>query len=162
VREQTYRLYNCQRCGALVTVCGPCDRGRIYCQGECAAIRKRESLRRAGARYQNTPRGARKHAARQRLWRGGHAQEVTHGGFTNTASLITVPTHSMVREQTDAHEALQTPPSTPQQGRVVGLLARRTRLVREESLRDTPRCDFCHAPLPRLARVQDFWGRLLH
>ena len=52
--EPTYRLYQCQRCDVQVRICCHCDHGNIYCAGECAQIRRRESLRRAGARYQRT------------------------------------------------------------------------------------------------------------
>jgi len=34
-----------------------CDHGNIYCAGECSLIRRRESLRRAQARYQHSRRG---------------------------------------------------------------------------------------------------------
>jgi hypothetical protein len=78
--EPTYRLYNCARCGVQVRICRRCDHGQIYCAGECARIRRRESLRRAGARYQRTRRGALCHAQRQRHWRA-RREEVTHQGF---------------------------------------------------------------------------------
>jgi hypothetical protein len=67
-REESYRLYSCRGCSVLVSICGACDHGNIYCPGECAAISRRASNRRAGARYQRTRRGARRHAA---LWAYG-------------------------------------------------------------------------------------------
>ena len=67
--EQSYRLYSCGRCAQQVRICCECDRGNLYCAGECALIRRSESLRRAGARYQLSYRGACCHAARQRRWR---------------------------------------------------------------------------------------------
>ena len=76
----TYRLYNCRRCGVQVRICRRCDHGNIYCAGECAQIRRRESLRRAAARYQRTRRGAHCHAARQRRWRTRKPHTVTHQG----------------------------------------------------------------------------------
>lgn len=48
----TYRLYHCQRCGMQVCICAQCDCGNVCCPGECAEFARRESLRRAGARYQ--------------------------------------------------------------------------------------------------------------
>ena len=63
--EESYRLYSCGRCAQQVRICRGCDRGNQYCAGECARIRRRESLRRAGERYQqatterfDTPRGS--------------------------------------------------------------------------------------------------------
>jgi hypothetical protein len=76
----TYRLYSCVRCGAQVSLCLRCDRGNRYCVSGCARIRRRESLLRAGARYQQGYRGACRHAARQRAWRARCAQKVTHQG----------------------------------------------------------------------------------
>ena len=52
----------------------------IVLRGGCAQIRRRESLRRAGERYQRSYRGACAHAARQRAWRERQTQEVTHHG----------------------------------------------------------------------------------
>ena len=76
----TYRLYSCARCGAQVSLCVRCDRGNRYCMSGCARIRRRESLRRAGARYQQSYRGACRHAARQGAWRARCAQKVTQQG----------------------------------------------------------------------------------
>ena len=72
----TYRLYSCARCGAQVNLCLRCDRGNRYCVEGCARIRRRESLLRAGARYQRSYRGACRHAARQYAWRARCAQKV--------------------------------------------------------------------------------------
>ena len=73
LEEPTYRLYHCRRCGAQVQICQQCDRGNIYCAGECSQLARREGVRRAGARYQRTLRGARRHAERQRHYRA-HCQ----------------------------------------------------------------------------------------
>ena len=56
--EKTYRLYSCGRCANQVRICRDCDRGNLYCAGECAFIRRCESLRRAAERYQSSYRGA--------------------------------------------------------------------------------------------------------
>lgn len=75
--ENTARLYNCARCHCLVVICSYCDRGNIYCEKGCALAARRESLRAAGKRYQNTHRGRLKHAERQRGYRS-KAKKVTH------------------------------------------------------------------------------------
>ena len=83
MREPAYRLYNCERCQVQVRICERCDHGNVYCAGGCAKIRRRESLRRAQARYQRSRGGARRHAARQRGWRERERQKpkiVTHQG----------------------------------------------------------------------------------
>jgi len=78
--EESYRLYSCRSCAQQVHICRHCDRGNQYCAGKCAQIRRRESLRRAGERYQLSYRGACQHAARQSAWRRRQAQKVTHQG----------------------------------------------------------------------------------
>ena len=34
----SYRLYNCRGCGMQVRICARCDRGNIYCAGQCAKL----------------------------------------------------------------------------------------------------------------------------
>ena len=92
--EQTYRLYNCARCAEQVRICRRCDRGNLYCAGVCAALRRRESLHRAGERYQRSYRGAHAHAARQRAWRERQTQEVTHHGSLCSGVWLTVASTS--------------------------------------------------------------------
>ena len=56
-------------------------------------MRRRESLRRAGALYQRSRKGARRHARRQHHWRGKNsAQKVTHHGFSSTPLDVIVTT----------------------------------------------------------------------
>ena len=89
--RETYRLYTCANCGQQVQICRHCDRGNIYCAGTCAAMRRRASLRRAGARYQQSYRGACLHAARHRAWRARQQHKVTHQG-----SLAVVPARTVL------------------------------------------------------------------
>ena len=62
----------------IVPVCPPgtcCDRGQQYCGARCSGLARRESLRAAGRRYQQSRRGrhchrcARRDAERQRRYR---------------------------------------------------------------------------------------------
>jgi len=135
VREQSYRLYSCQRCGMQVRICRRCDHGNIYCPGACAQIRRRESLRRAGRRYQRTPRGAWCHAARQRAWHVRQKQKVTHQGCTSCERRCNVSdTGIAVGESTDADHA-----SCSDHG---------SRSFTAD------RCSFCQSILPRWTRVR--------
>src|SRR5688572_24143679 len=88
--ETTYRLYSCARCAGQVRICRRCDRGHRYCTVTCARIQRRESLHRAGARYQRSRRGAYRHAVRQCAWRERCAQEVTHQGSVSLDTAGTV------------------------------------------------------------------------
>jgi hypothetical protein len=102
LHEPTYRLYNCRRCGVLVEICTRCDRGNIYCMGECSQIRRLESWRRASAHYQHTRRGAARHAARQRDWRANHPK-VTHQGSARETCRCSISAHPIaLSESTDA------------------------------------------------------------
>jgi len=135
VPEASHRLYNCRRCGEQVQVCRGCDRGNIYCAGGCAALRRRESLRRAGRRYQLSFRGACRHAARQRTWRMRRAHKVTHHGSPRSALAATVlaPSLQSTRRVQDG------------QGSPVGA-------------RGLPRCSFCARALSAFARLGPLRG----
>jgi hypothetical protein len=67
--QESARVFACARCGVLVVVCTRCDRGQIYCDGECREIRRNETERRAAKKFQATPNGALKHAKRQKRYR---------------------------------------------------------------------------------------------
>jgi hypothetical protein len=114
-REESYRLYSCRGCSVSVSICGRCDRGNIFCAGGCAAVSRRESRRRAGARYQRTRRGARRHAARQEAWRERQIDKVTHRGCAPTGPVFTmsVRVNTAAIELNDAQSALDRPLATP-------------------------------------------------
>jgi hypothetical protein len=161
VGQQTYRLYNCQRCAALVLICAACDCGQRYCAGDCAAICRQESVRRAGARYQRTSRGAHNHAIRQKRWRNSHSK-VTHQSFQSNPCASTVLVSSIVLERTDARERSEATHSRQSTRGMCVEWVQRTQSLESEVCAQSPRCNFCHAPLPRLARLRSGWGRLLH
>lgn len=77
--ENCGRLFNCNHCRCQVVICSDCDRGNIYCS-DCSGVARAEAVRSAGKRYQNTPRGKHKHAARQQQYRLRVAKKVTHQG----------------------------------------------------------------------------------
>jgi len=135
LQPPTYRLYNCQRCSVQTRICQRCDHGQIYCGGECARIRRRECVRRAGARYQRTRRGALCHAARQRAWRA-RRQAVTHQGSPSGELCRNVSDHPIsTQDITDA------PRAAP--------------VVASRSRGQVPaRCAFCGALLPAWTRLR--------
>lgn len=95
--ESRYRLYNCQRCHGQVRICSRCDRGQVYCRSGCAQMARQASVRRAGRRYQQSRRGAHRHAARQAAYRQRQREKVTHHGFPPSRGSATVPL-AMARE----------------------------------------------------------------
>jgi len=77
--NQPGRMFLCGRCRAQVVLCSRCDRGNVYCGPACSQARRRESVRAAGKRYQDSRAGRFAHAARSRQYRAGR-QNVTHQG----------------------------------------------------------------------------------
>jgi hypothetical protein len=73
------RLYVCAGCRHQVLICSYCDRGQIYCAGDCAPQARLHSVRAAGRRYQTSRRGRLAHAARARRYRA-RGKKVTHHG----------------------------------------------------------------------------------
>lgn len=148
-REESYRLYSCRGCSVSVSICGPCDHGNIYCAGECAAVSRRASNRRAGARYQRTRRGARRHAARQQAWRERELDKVTQQGCAPVGPVFTmsITVDMAALELTDAPLAADKSLEAP-------------RTAQRNSQRVAGRCDFCHAPLPLFTRLRTWrgWG----
>ena len=128
----TYRLYHCCRCGMQVCICAQCDCGNLYCPGDCAELARRESVRRAGVRYQRTLRGARKHADRQRRYRE-RKRDVTHHGFSLVTSGCSVSRHPVI-----ASEPIDVDFEEPSRHPI--------RLLQG-------RCAFCGRPLPAFARL---------
>jgi hypothetical protein len=135
----TYRLYNCQRCWMQVCICAQCDCGNLYCPGECAQRARRESVRRAGARYQRSFRGSGKHAERQRRYRERRKFEVTHHDFSPVTRGCSVLRH----------------PRTVSEWIDVG--SKETCWPPARSLQR--RCAFCGRPLPDFARLHPWRWR---
>jgi hypothetical protein len=148
-REESYRLYSCRGCSVSVSICGRCDHGNIFCAGECATVSRQESRRRAGARYQRTHRGARRHAARQQAWRERQLEKVTHLGCAPTGPVFTmsVTVDMAALELTDVPSAPDKSFEAPHQ-------------AQRNPQRVPGRCDFCHAPLPLFTRLRTWrgWG----
>jgi hypothetical protein len=140
--RQSHRLYQCAACGQTVHICRACDRGNVYCAGACAPLRRSESLRRAGARYQCSRRGATRHAARQSALRARQTQEVTHQGSPAVALAVQLPADAIevtgVREDGHANHT-ETGSGAPNAGAAlaIGALA----------------CGFCRCRLTHWIRM---------
>lgn len=143
--EPSHRLYNCLCCGVQVLICRWCDRGNVYCEGACAETCRRESLRRAGRRYQDSFRGATHHAARQSRWRRRRAQKVTHQGSAAAGGIATVmaPAADPVMADADSIKFCVAPLACPKP-----TMARAP--VR--------RCRFCRRPLGNFTRLGPLRG----
>ena len=152
---QSFRLYSCGRCAQQVRICRDCDRGNRYCPGDCARMRRRESLRRAAQRYQQGYRGACRHAARQRVWRERRAQKVTHQGSLGGGGACIVAPTSTTTAGSHVDSA-----SITSHGRARRAAASRVqaRGPIHRCIAATPRCGFCGRRLPRFARLGPLRG----
>jgi len=74
------RLFLCLACRSQVIICRCCDRGQIYCSGDCSRRARRQSVRAAARRYEATLPGRRAHATRMDRYRARHREIVTHQG----------------------------------------------------------------------------------
>ncbi len=113
-----YRLFVCARCLRQVAVCSHCDCGQVYCEGECAAQARQESVREAGRRYQQTRTGRRLHAARQTRYRKRQARR-ERSRQEAQARLRARQARQQARQRREAslaHEAQARVPSDPRDG----------------------------------------------
>ena len=124
------RLFNCTRCLCQVVICSHCDRGQIYCAGDCARAAHKESLRQSGQRYQASRNGQLKHAARQARYRERQQQKVTHRGSARGS------THDSLVQQ------------------LKGLFREITanRFRPDPAIATELTCHFCHQPCPPFVR----------
>ena len=124
--EATGRLFLCGCCRVQVLICSPCDRGQIYCAGDCSEVSRCASVCEAGRRYQRSRKGRFAHAERSRRYRQ-RQQKVTHQG-----SLI------------------QPPDGLLRQDSAVAMVAAQTRATPPTS--STQQCHFCEARCSEFVR----------
>lgn len=162
--EKTYRLYGCGRCAQQVRICRDCDHGNVYCAGECAQIRRSESLHRAGERYQLSHRGAHRHATRQSAWRKRRAQKVTHQGSlpSTETPIVVVIAIQTTTERTHADILpIQPLPQLHSMPCAVLSAAHTCAHAREHAhhmAASAHRCSFCWRELPAFARLGPLRG----
>ena len=150
--EGTYRLFNCVRCGEQVRLCSSCDHGHIYCRG-CAPAAARARVRRAGRRYQATPRGKLNHALRQRRYRERQAEmqrRVTHRGVQDEPQGCQIPPSS---GHTPAPTAsMPTASAGTSRGMRVSKTAQPLHITTSSVVSSRPRCSRCSTCCPPFAR----------
>lgn len=74
------RLYQCARCQDQVLICSHCDRGNIYCAGDCSDLSRKEKLKEAQKRYEKTDKAKKAKAKRQQRYRQCKKRKATHQG----------------------------------------------------------------------------------
>ena len=170
-----------------VGICAACDHGQVACP-DCRPLRRRASVRLAGAKYQREGIGARKHAARQRKCAAKiSAQIVTHHAFpvdapstmvAESSAPVLAPADLEDRDGAVADDAAdrgqgaeaagdelaggrpaQGAPSSP-----ASAPARPSDIARGGGAVERPagaRCDFCRGAPRGLARLRRVGRRLL-
>ena len=78
-REEPLRQRFCRGadCGVVFWICRHCDRGHQYCGGRCRQKARRQQLRAANRRHQQSREGRLDHRDRQRAYRERRRRRVT-------------------------------------------------------------------------------------
>jgi uncharacterized caspase-like protein len=124
-----------------VIICSHCDRGNIYCAGECAAQARKEKQAKAQKAYQNTPEGQRLHALRQQAYRQRQLQKVTHQSSQSLVPYDQLTTPS--QEETTPNEP---PLREPEVALSIGTAVNETLdVTKEDTVAKKPvrHCHFC-------------------
>ena len=137
---ESLRRFLCARCRAVAFICASCDRGQIYCPGDCARAARQSSRREANRRYARTAKGRLKSAARSQRYRD--RRFVTdHGSLPDCSRVVLDASTTNAVAETSSNEL---PPTTE--------------LKSNAAIGNKLRCSFCgcwsepwirHAPLRR-------------
>jgi hypothetical protein len=125
------RLFVCAGCRCQVLICTSCDRGQIYCAGNCAPQARRRSLLAAGRRYQTSRRGRLAHAVRARRYRARSKKVTHHGSPARPTDGLLAPSSPTVASD----EKASTDPPSPPAPRCHWCRRRCSALVRQGFLR---------------------------
>jgi hypothetical protein len=137
------RLFVCAECRTQALICSCCDRGQIYCAGDCRGLARRRRQRAAGARYQASGRGRRTHAERASRYRA-RREKVTHQGSPRSRSGDCLPSGSRKvasGARTSGNRSRRLASHCHWCGRRCPDLVRQGFLRRRGRLRDQPRHD---------------------
>jgi len=138
------RRFECARCGEAVMICRRCDRGQRYCARECSEAARRATWRRSSARYQQTTRGKRNHAAREQRRRARLRKKMTQQGSAGEAarrlmeSDLAQPAPMPAAVEAEAQRDVDPPASQPVPEEPVRLVR-----AREHPPEAMVRCCFC-------------------
>ena len=92
------RFFLCVFCRQQVLICSHCDRGQIYCAGDCRGRARWIRRREASQRYQRSRNGRFNHAERSRRYRA-RQKIVTHQGSPSLAPDACVPEVSAATQE---------------------------------------------------------------
>lgn len=92
------RFCKVPHCRSLFFICSHCDRGQIYCSPDCRKLSRREQLRAAGRRHQQSQEGRLDHRDRQRAYRlrkAASASKPSQKSVTDHTSHSTQPSATL-------------------------------------------------------------------
>lgn len=85
---ESLRRFLCRRCLAAVFICTSCDRGQVYCSGDCARAARQSSRREANRRYARTAEGRLKSAARSQQYRDRRQRVTDQGSLSDGLRVV--------------------------------------------------------------------------
>ena len=138
--SESLRYFLCARCRTWTFICTSCDRGQVYCAGDCARVARQASRREANRRHARTAGGRLKSAARSQRYRDRHCV-TDQGSLSDCTRVVLDPSTTNAVAETSSNEL---PPITE--------------LKADAATGNGLRCSFCgrwsqpwirHAPLRR-------------
>ena len=76
-------------CGIVFDVCVSCDRGQVYCSGNCRETARRRQRSEANRRYQSSQKGRDAHRGCQRRHRDRRASVTDQGSLSSASPAVT-------------------------------------------------------------------------
>lgn len=155
------RVFECANCSKQIRICTLCDSGQSDCSDVCNIIRLRKFWCKASAKYQDTHKGRKKHAARQARYHAGlkkKSKKMTHT-ICHKVDQILLPveitaagpiTTSAERKETAGEKPEPEPKPEP------------PTLSHPQQHKPVVRCDFCGRPCSKLTRLVPLSRRKTH
>ena len=101
--SESLRYFLCARCRTWTFICTSCDRGQVYCAGDCARVARQASRRQANRRHARTAGGRLKSAARSQRYRD--RQCVTdQGSLSDCTRVVLDPSTTNAVAETSSNE----------------------------------------------------------
>ena len=101
--SESLRYFLCARCRALTFICTSCDRGQVYCPGDCARVARKTSRREANQRYARTAGGRLKSAARSQRYRDRRCV-TDQGSLSDGSRVVLAPSTTNAVVETSSNE----------------------------------------------------------
>ena len=101
--SESLRYFLCARCRTWTFICTSCDRGQVYCAGDCARVARQASRREANRRHARTAGGRLKSAARSQRYRDRHCV-TDQGSLSDCTRVVLDPSTTNAVAETSSNE----------------------------------------------------------